>query len=177
MITRLLLALKTAKEISEVVGCHWATVYRVKKFLHDTPKPRKPGNGRTQIARTSNVIKSVRAKIACNPVRSIKKLAAEAKISERSMRRVIKDDLHASSRARVKCHLITKRVKELRVSRSKRLLSVLKKGEMIILFSDEKLFSIDAVSNSRTDRFISAKKLRDIPEKVKFRSKSNNRLV
>ena len=168
VITRLLLAQKTAKEISEVVGCHLSIVYRVKKFLQDASKPRKPGSGRPRIARTSNVIKSVRAKIARNPVRSIRKLAVEANISERSMRRVIKDDLHASSRARVKRHLITKRVKELRVSRSKRLLSVLKKGKIIILFSDEKLFSIDAVSNSRTDRFISAKKLEDVPEKVKF---------
>ena len=109
--------------------------------------------------------KSVRTKIARNPVRStIRKLAVEANI----LRRVIKDDLHASSRARVKRHLITEWVKELRVSRSKRLLSVLKKGKMIILFSDEKLFSIDAVSNSRTDRSMSAKKLKDVPGKVKF---------
>ena len=127
-------------------------------------------SGRPRIARTSNVMKSVRAKIALKPIRSIRKLAVETNISEISMRRVIKDDLHASSRARVKRHLITERVKELRVSRvsSKRLLSVLKKGKMVILFSDEKLFSIDAVCNSGTDRFISSKNLEDVPEKVKF---------
>ena len=45
---------------------------------------------------------------------------------------------------------------------------MLKKGKMTILFSDEKLFSIDAVSNSRTDRFISVKKHEDVPVKVKF---------
>ena len=129
VIARLLLAQKTAKEISEVAGCHLAAVYRVKKLLQDASKPRTPGSGRPRIARTPNVIKSVRAKIARNPVRSIRKLAVEANISERSMRRVIKDDLHASSRARVKRHLITERVKELRVSRSKRLLSLLKKGK------------------------------------------------
>ena len=39
---------------------------------------------------------------------------------------------------------------------------------MIILFSDEKLFGFDAVSNSRTDRFISAKELEDVREKVKY---------
>ena len=168
VITRLLLTQKTAKEISEVVRCHLATVYRVKKFLQDASMPRKPESGRPQIARTSNVIKSVRAKIARNAVRSIRELADEANISERSMRGVIKNDLHGSSRARVKRHLNTERGKELRLSRLKRLLSVLKKGKMIILFSDEKLFSIDAVSNSRTDRFISAKKLEHVPEKVKF---------
>ena len=92
VITRLLLAHKTAKEISEVLGCHLATVYRVEKFLQDASKPQKPGSGRPHIARTSNVIKSVHAKIARNPVRSIRKLAVEANISERSMRRVIKDD-------------------------------------------------------------------------------------
>ena len=74
----------------------------------------------------------------------------------------------------MKRHLVMERVKELRVSRSKRLLSVLKKGKMIILCSDEKLFSIDAVSNSRTDRFISAKKLEDVPEKVKFSFQTNH---
>ena len=110
------------------------------------------------------MIKSVCAKIVRNPVRSIRKLAVEANISERSMQRVIKDDLHASFRARVKRHLITERVKELRVSHSKRLLSVLKKRKMIILFSDEKLISIDAVSNGRTDRFISAQELENVPE-------------
>ena len=169
VITSLLLAQKTPKEIAEVVGCHLSTVYRIKKSVQDGPKQRKPGSGGPRFARTPNVIKSVRAKIARNPVRSIRKLSKEANISEKSMRRIIKEDLHASSRARVKRHLITERVKELRVTRSKRLLSLLKKEKMIILFSDEKLFSIDAVSNSRTDRFISPKKLEDVPEKVKFK--------
>ena len=89
---RFLLAQKTAKEISEVVGCHLATVYRVKKSLQDASKPRKPGSGRPQIARMSNVIKSARAKIARNPVWFIRTLAVDTNISERSMRRVIKDD-------------------------------------------------------------------------------------
>ena len=39
---------------------------------------------------------------------------------------------------------------------------------MIILLSDGKLISIDAVSNSRTDLFISAKKLEDVLKNVKF---------
>ena len=91
VISRLLLAQKTAKEISDVVGCHLATVYRVKKSLQDASNPRKPRNGRQRIARTSNVIKSVRAKIARNPIRYIRKLAVEVNIPERSMRRVIKD--------------------------------------------------------------------------------------
>ena len=66
VIARLLLVQKTAEEISEVVECHLTTVYRVKKFLQDASKP---GSGRPRIARASNVIKSVRAKIARNPVR------------------------------------------------------------------------------------------------------------
>ena len=40
VITRLLLAQKTAKEISEVVECHLAIVGRVKKFLQDAGRPR-----------------------------------------------------------------------------------------------------------------------------------------
>ena len=87
VITRLLLIQKTMEKISEVVGCHLATVYRVKKFLQDASKlASKPRSGRPRIARTSNVIKSVRVKIARNPARSFRKLAVEANISERSMR-------------------------------------------------------------------------------------------
>ena len=49
VITRLLLAQKTAKEISEVVGWHLATVYHVKKFLQDASKPWEPGNGKPRM--------------------------------------------------------------------------------------------------------------------------------
>lgn len=169
LVTSLLVAQKPIKEITKIVGCHRATVHRIKRSLLAGPHPRKAGSGRPRSARTPKVIKSVKRKITLNPIRSIRKLAKAANISNTSMQRLVKDDLKASSRARVKRHLITNRIKELRLERSKRLLSNLKKGQPIIVFSDEKLFNIDPVSNTRTDRFISPKKVEEVPEHIKFK--------
>lgn len=85
------------------------------------------------------------------------------------MQRLVKDDLKCSSRARVKRHFITDRIKQLRPVRSKRLVSTIKKKQIIIVFSDEKMFTIDPVSNTRTVRFILPKKIQDVPENVKFK--------
>lgn len=169
IVTSLLLAQKSVKEITKIVGCHRSTVHRIKRSLLAGPHPRKPGSGRPRSARTPGVIRSVKRKITVNPVRSIRKLAKQANISNTSMQRLVKDDLKASSRARVKRHLITNRIKGLRLERSKRLLSILKKKKPIIVFSDEKLFNIDPVSNTRTDRFISPKKIEEVPENIKFK--------
>uniref|UniRef100_A0A2M4DS66 Putative transposable element n=1 Tax=Anopheles darlingi TaxID=43151 RepID=A0A2M4DS66_ANODA len=89
------------------------------------------------------------------------------------MQRLVKYDLKATSRARMKRLLIFERVKVLRRERSKCLLSVLKKKNPVIVFSDEKHFTIDSATNSRTDRFISPLKTKDVPEniKCKFTSK------
>ena len=169
VVTSLLLAQKPVKQIAKIVGCHLATVYRIQRSLLDGPRPRKPGSGRPRSARTPKVIRSVRDKVRRNPIRSIRKLAKEAGISKTTMQRLVKDDLKCSSRARVKRHLVTDRIKQLRLERSKRLVSSLKKKHTIIVFSDEKMFTIDPVSNTRTDRFISPKIIEDVPENVKFK--------
>ncbi len=39
----------------------------------------------------------------------------------------------------------------------------------IILFSDEKVFDIDSVSNSHLDRYLSSEKVEDVPDHVKFK--------
>ena len=72
------------------------------------------------------------------------------------------------SRARRKKHLINNATKGKRLARSKVLLQRLKAGTPPILFSDEKLFRVDQVSNSRTDQYITDKKPEDVPDNVKF---------
>ena len=85
------------------------------------------------------------------------------------MQRLVKDDLKCSSRAKVKRHHVTDRIKQLWLERPKRLVSALKKKHTIIVFSDAKMSTIDPVSNTRTDRFIALKKIEDVLENVKFK--------
>ena len=134
VVTSLLLA---QKQIATIVGCHLATVYRIQRSLLDGPRLRKPGSGRPRSARTPKVIRSVSDKVRRNPIRSIRKLAKEAYILKTTMHRLVTDDLKCSSRARVQRHLVTNRIKQLRLERSKRLVSALKKKHAIIVFSDE----------------------------------------
>ena len=75
----------------------------------------------------------------------------ELSVSEHTIRNIVKYDLQTKSRARSKRRLIIEEVKAKRVETSKKRLSILKKGQSIILFSDEKLFTEDSVSNSRIE--------------------------
>ena len=67
----------------------------------------------------------------------------ELSVSEHTIRNIVKYDLKAKSKP--KRYLITEEVKAKQVERSKKLLSILKKGQLIVLFSDEKCFTMDSV--------------------------------
>lgn len=134
-----------------------STIYKIKKKLECTGTvKRKPGSGRPRSVRTSGVIKRVKQRIKANPVRSIRKMASELDVSVTSMRRIIKDDLNMKSRARIKVPLLTQAQKYTRLQRSKVLINDLKHAAQgrVILFSDEKIFNVDAHSNRRNDRWI-----------------------
>lgn len=164
----LIYAQKSTEDICRLVGCHRSTVFRMKLKIAVGNTSRKPGSGRPRSARTAALITSIKNKIAWNPIRSMRKMAKQANVSPSTIRRVVKLDLGAKSRSRTKRHLITKRIKSLRLQRCKKLLNKLKKEKHVILFTDEKIFTIDAVSNSRTDRYISSQKTSDIPDNVRF---------
>jgi hypothetical protein len=46
---------------------------------------------------------------------------------------------------------------------------MLKKGKPTILFSDEKVFDVDSVSNSRLDRYVSSQKAEDVPDNIRYK--------
>ena len=82
--------------------------------------------------------------------------------------------MKAKSRARSKWYLITEEVKAERVERSMKLLSIFKKVQPIMLFSDEELFTVDPVSNSRTNRYISTSNPEDVPESIRFKFRTKH---
>ena len=99
----------------------------------------------------------------------MRKMAAELNVSPSTVQRIVKQDLKMKSRARVKVPLLTKTQREARIKRSKKLLNHLKHDAAgcTILFSDEKIFTVDSVSNWRNDRWIGGDPA-DTPEEYKY---------
>ena len=162
------------KEVAERLGVHRVTVYRaIKKFRLTGSAGRRPGQGRRRSVRTPTLIKAVKGRIKRNPIRSMRQMAKDLKVSERTIRRTIREDLGAKSRARTTKHLISADAKVKRLERCRLLRNRLKKGKQVILFSDEKLFNVDAMANSRNNRYISSEDPKDVPENIRhsFRTK------
>lgn len=136
-------------------------IYRTIKRFKDTgtvvPK-KKPGKKRS--ARTPAVIKAVKERFRRNPARSARKMAREMNMSHTSMQNVIKKDLGYSAFKKQKIHGLTRKNIADRVARSRLLLKT-HAGHNII-FSDEKLFTLEATLNKQNDRVYGAC-LRDIP--------------
>lgn len=116
----------------------------------------KPRSGRPRTSRTPKLIKNVREKIRRNPRRSMRKLAKEAQTSARTMRRVCENDLQMSPYKLQKRQLLSAPTIEKRLTRSRLLLNRIRDGTLPnIIFSDEKLFSVQQSHNHQNDRVLS----------------------
>ena len=98
----------------------------------------------------------------------MRKMASVIKISRRSVQRIVRDHLGMKSFKRKKVHFLTDNIKGKRLVKSKGL----SKRHAIhgmnnILFSDEKLFTIEEASNAQNDRIISSN-AHSIPEELHF---------
>jgi inhibitor of nuclear factor kappa-B kinase subunit alpha len=166
---------KAIPDIIKEIGVCRATIFNVKKALKDRGHiNRKPGTGRKATVVTPRLINVVRSRIRRNPIRSMRGMAKELNVSEFSIRKIVKQELGAKSFARTQKFLLTDRLKALRLERCKAILAILKKKTPVILFSDEKYFTVDPVLNSRTDRFITKKKAKDTPAAIRSVQKSKH---
>ena len=83
-------------------------------------------------------------------------MAKEMKMDEKSMRTIIKEDLKMSPYKITKHQLLINLQKQKRRKRAQLLLKQLKGGMEVgkIIFSDEKLFTIEAKFNLQNDRVL-----------------------
>lgn len=143
--------------IARQLGISRRSIYKIKKKMELTgTNERKAGSGRKRSARTKSVIDKVKSRLKRNPVRSMRKMAKELNISLTSVRRIVKEDLKMKSRARLKVPLLTTKQKKARMDRAKALLNNIKHAApgRVMLFTDEKIFTVDASLNRRNDRWI-----------------------
>ena len=106
-----------------------------------------------------------------NPRRSMRKLAVDMKVSRCSIAKVVKRDLGMKSFKRKKVHFISRTPKEKRLARCKGVLGRHAVENLDkILFSDEKLFTIQEATNPQNDRIL-ANSPSKVPEKFRHVSR------
>ena len=127
-------------------------VYKDLKCLKETgsalPKMRSTPSLKV---RTPKLIKKNREKIRRNPRRSVQKLASS--VSYGTMQTVLKNDLNLLPNKIAKAQLLSQATKTKRLQRAKLLLENLRNGtQPPVLWTDEKLFTVQAVHNPQNDR-------------------------
>ncbi len=125
-----------------------------------------PRAGRTRSVRTKKAVEAVRSRINRKPCRRQKILAREMNISRRSLGRIINEDLQLKAYKKRTGQLLTPRLRDIRLKRSRELLQLYgKKFYKRILFTDEKYFYVQEKFNRQNDR-IYARSSRDAREKA-----------
>lgn len=128
----------------------WRTIKRYMDTLSVKDKPRP---GRPRSVRTKNAVRAVAARIRRNPLRKQKIMSREMDISRRTMSRLIKNDLGMGAYRRVTGQRLNNALKKIRLERAKALLRRYGDGRYRkIMFSDEKIFTIEEKYNRQNDK-------------------------
>ena len=157
----------TTSEIMKTLGIRKERcmfVYRTGYRRHrDRSRSGRPISVTTQ--RMKNII---RCRIRRNPRRSIRKMSTELGISRTSVTYIVRKDLGLSSFKLRKVQFLTDTMKLKRKLRSRGLLSRFAgDGLNNVLFSDEKLFTIEQAFNRQNDRVLSSN-TSTIPETLHY---------
>jgi hypothetical protein len=98
------------------------------------------------------LVKNTREKLRRNPRRYAAKLAAEARVSQTSMRRVLKDDVKTSPYKMQTRHERTDHHERMKFERCQHILDLIEDGALLnLVFSDEKKFDIEQSVNLQND--------------------------
>ena len=148
-ICALLNAGKTPTEISKQLAVSRPTVYSVSR---SKMVDRREGSGRKAKLDPDEMQRVAQA----NPLKSMRAHAKDLGVSERTIRRTVKK-AGGKSLVRVERPLLTSAMKQTHLLRCKALLNNLKKARAnrIIIFSDEKTWTVDPVRNRQNDRYLS----------------------
>ena len=144
-------------------GASRSGVYKALKSFRETGSTlSKVRSTPERKVRASKLIRNTREKIRRNPERSVRKLALSSCVSYGMMQKVLTSDNNLSPFKRTKAQLLSEATKPKRLQRAKLLLEKLRDGtQPPVLWTDEKLFTVQAVHNHQNDRIFAVNK-RDI---------------
>ena len=143
---------KSFRLMKRFVSC--GGVYKAVKRFRETGScaPRIRSTSEKPI-RTKELIKKVRERLRRNPSRSARKLAKDTSVSVSTMQRLLKDDLHVYPYKFTKRQLLSNATKKKRLDRAKVLIKRLVVGTRPqVLWTDEKLFTVQAIHNHQNYR-------------------------
>ena len=121
--------------------------------------------------RTKKLVNAIRMKLRRNPQRSACGIAKAINISHTTVQNVLEKDLKCYPYKKVKRQLLSGPTLEKRLKRARLLLHCLQDCmQPPVLWTDEKLFTVQAVHNAQNDR-VWARNVKDIPEehRISFR--------
>ncbi|XP_029645381.1 uncharacterized protein LOC115219328 [Octopus sinensis] len=115
---------------------------------------RKQGSG-VNIKQDNAFLKSLKAKISEDPTTLMRKLSMDMKVDPKNIRNAVHTDLHLESYVRTMRHLLTHAMKSKRHERTKNVWRYMKHNQQTVkIFSDENIFTVDAILKRRNDRYI-----------------------
>jgi len=142
-------------DIVKIVECHKSFVFKVKAMKKAGKSlARSPGSGGHNKIRSEEFLTGVACAIEADPTASIRSMAKDLGVSEKTIRRSV-GDLGAFSYVRRKRQLLTEATKARRVEKGRKLLNWLKSNSSTVrIFSDKKNWTVDQARNSRNDRYL-----------------------
>lgn len=149
-------------------------VYRTINRYNDTGSiAKRYGGGPKKTATSPEMVRKVKKRLERNPRRSGRQMAKELNISQDSIRRILKNELHVKPYKFQKAHDLTPKQKKVRLDRAKELLRLDERGEFPnIVFSDEKNFPIEQFVNSQNDRvYLTERTYENLSQRLVTRSK------
>ncbi|KAI1694961.1 papain family cysteine protease domain-containing protein [Ditylenchus destructor] len=144
--------------IARLLKMHKQSVIRaVSRFKELGTLEDRPRSGRPPDVRVQKAKKAIKAKLRRNPKRSMRMLAKEGEISNRTVRRLVNDELRKQSLKLQETTALTEEHKEERLKRCKRLLRLFTEcRHREILFSDESYFLLQEGFSKQNTRIIAA---------------------
>ncbi|KIH61125.1 hypothetical protein ANCDUO_08608 [Ancylostoma duodenale] len=146
--------LQIFKELKSI-GVSQSQVYRaIKRYLGTGSSKKRHGGGRRRTARIAANIGRLRKRLQRNPRQSSRKSSKSTGISRSTVMRIVKEDLGLKPFKLRKVQELSSAQKGNRLTRSRALLKRPANGELenMVLFSDEKIFTVEQVLNRKNDR-------------------------
>lgn len=165
----------SSTRISEVLGIPRSTViYTLKRYKDTGSHENKPKVGRPVSVSTQGAVNKIRKRLGRNSKRSMRKMAASLGMARETVRKIIRKKLQMYPYKLQKSHILTDKMKSTRLRRCKSLLRRLANGRhMSVVWSDEKLFTVEESVNKQNDRIL-AKSLSEASSSRRIVSRSQH---
>ncbi len=153
-IVRMFTAGKSKHEISRLLDVPRTTVRdAIQRFEATGGFGDRSGRGRKKSPTTLRAVKKVKSRLSRNPKWSTRKLSKAVETSRRTVQRILKNDLGVLSYKFRTAQLLSTAAKALRLQRARAFKARFAAGRhRSILFSDEKVFTIQQAHNPQNDR-------------------------